>query len=780
MTEKLLISIGTPQQARSARSAGVEVLAEYPNALLVRADQEQADRLAGLGLESTPLPDAPVQTASTVFSFEDAVTANESSPVAENQNRVAYHIVQLIGPAKTEWLEAVAGAGGTARGALDGYRMLVSALPSAASALAELPFVEAVTPYRAAMKISPRLRPDVEGRSLDLAKLRDVAQVEERRQVQVTLFEGESAQAVAETIRASGGEVLATDARVVVAIAGQGALLDLAHQEGVAAILPFEFPENTNDRATEVMNIPADRVIGGTHLTGAGQIVGVVDSGLDTGDPATIHPDLRGRVTILSSPNQSPGESLDRPPFDDGAVDQRSHGTHVAGSVAGDGSAALTAGAKSVPRGVAHEAHVHFIGVGQRVTWRPPSTRKPYGLHGLPLAGPSRLFEVAYAAGARIHVNSWGAPVFGQYDAQSRNVDAFAFTHRDALVIFAAGNSGQDEQGDAQIDPDSIASPATAKNALTVGATENDRPAGSLPTPGRDVQWNQLLGFAPFAAAKHVSDNPAGMALFSSRGPTDDGRIKPEVVAPGTNVLSLRSSAFDPVYVGQPQGTEPLWGEVDPPGDPLRGRYGWSGGTSMAAPLVAGTAALIRQHLTALGHHPSGALLKAYLVNGAVPIAGQYPGEIPAGHPNQVSGFGRVDLLRSLRDVEFSDDPALAVGSGENQEFVLRAADPSAPISVTLCWTDPPSPTTGALQNRLYLRVIANGQTFDGDVAPPELAVNPTQRVTLTATGDVTVQVMGKNVTTRSAGNGARPGLVQDFALVAANAASLTIVTIHK
>jgi subtilisin family serine protease len=695
MIEKLLVSVSTPRQRDAVRDAGVEVLAEYPDALLVRAERA---RLEEAGLPAVPLPDQPVRTASASFAFGDAVSANAVSPIEEDEERVAYHLVQLVGPAKAEWLEAIADAGGRVQGAVPGYRLVVGARPAAARALAGLPFVEAVTPYRPAMKISPRLRPDVEGRELGVDALREVqaagtgdaVEADGDEQVQVTVFDGEDTGPVAETIAASGGVVLSADSRTVVALAPRRTLLSLAHRQGVEAILPFTFPQTTNDRAAEVMNIPADRAFGDAHLTGAGQVVGVIDSGIDTGDPGTLHPDLRGRVTIVSSPNQLPQLSTDPAPFDDGPADQVGHGTHVAGSVAGDGTAAQTVNSKVVPGGIAPQAHIHFIAVGQKVNWRPEAGAKPpFGLHGLPVGGPSPLLRTAYEAGARIHTNSWGAAVDGVYDARARDVDAFMFTHRDALVLFSAGNSGRDANQDAAIDPDSIGTPGTAKNVLTVGASENDRPPGSQPRPGVDLPWNRLRGFAPFASAKHVSDDPDGMALFSSRGPTDDGRIKPEVTAPGTNVLSVRSQAFDADYIGEP-GSEPLWGEVTPQ-DLLHRLYCWSGGTSMATPLVAGAAALIRQHLTALGHQPSGALLKAFLVSGTVPMKGQYSGEIPEG-VNPVSGFGRVDVTRSLRDALFSDDAALAVSSMQTRSFTVVPADPGRPLTITLCWTDRPSP----------------------------------------------------------------------------------------
>jgi subtilisin family serine protease len=807
MSKKLLVSARTDREMKAVRATRAKILAEYPDGVLVRATERQAAALEAAGIEAAELPSGPIQTAGARFALAAARAADEQEPIAPDRGRTAYFILALVGPLKQEWLEALAARGASVHGTLPGFHLLAGMLPAVADAVADEPFVEGVSLYRPAMKVSPELRPDVSGRELDAAALRSIAPATATApplQIEVSVFPGESTEDVAARVRASGGVVLASDPRTVTAQVPAAEIADLAEHPGVLAILPHAFPTTTNDRATAIMNVPSDHVFHGLSLTGAGQIVGIVDTGLDTGDPATVHPDLAGRVVdIVSSPNQFTAASLDMPPFDDGPEDEHGHGTHVAGSVAGNGSAAIAAGSASVPRGIAPEARVHFTSVGQRVTWNPllfttpPGPPSAWGLHGLP-NDPRPLFDVAYQAGARVHSNSWGMSntttnlgIEGSYNAVAHDVDEFMFTHRDALLVFSAGNNGRDVDSDAQIDADSIGPPGTAKNVLTVGATENDRPHGSTPTPGDDRSW-VAWGFGAFSAAGHMSDSPGGMALFSSRGPCDFGRLKPEVCAPGTNILSTRSSVHDPVYVGKPAGAAPGSGDVTPSGDPLNGRYNWNLGTSMATPLVAGAAALVRQHLvTQRGHvqdgvAPSGALLKAFLVNGATPIAGQYTGEVPAGR-NNVSGFGRVDVAASLAPgvlgmTLFSDDPTLAVGGlfTGSRHFTVRAVDLSQPMKITLCWTDAPGAIgIGYLENHLYLVVRSpfGGPIFDGDVNPYPNPTNPTQQVIVAnpVTGDYEVEVRSLSIAQRSAGAGAPPGIVQDFALVASNAMGLSV-----
>src|SRR6185503_8740469 len=154
-------------------------------------------------------------------------------------------------------------------------------------------------------------------------------------------------------------------------------------------------------------------------------------------------------------------------------------------------------------------------------------------------------------------------------------------------VVFAAGNDGSASN--------TVSSPATAKNIICVGASENVRQTG---TDGCGI-------------ANSGADSVNDIISFSSRGPVNstggDGRIKPDIVAPGTHIEA-----------GVPQSNyngSSVCNQFWPTGQTL---YGWSSGTSHSTPAVAGGAALVYQDfLNKALPTPSPALIKAFLMNSA-------------------------------------------------------------------------------------------------------------------------------------------------------------------
>lgn len=365
-------------------------------------------------------------------------------------------------------------------------------------------------------------------------------------------------------------------------------------------------------------------------LDGTGEVIAIADTGLDTGDPATITPDLSGRITALTSwpINPSWAPYVTNPGHDDGPADLGSgHGTFVAGLAAGSG--ARSGGRR---RGVAPGARLVVQAIEQWVSVAPGHPE--IGASRYTLAGrPTDLRELltqGYRSGARIHVLAWGSAAGGTYDNDSYEADLYLREHREALVLVAAGNSGSDRNGDRVIDGGSLESPATAKNAMTIGATEGSDPNGF------PVTWSRLQAEGRvFANAADLADpvygQPERMALLSSAGPTSDGRTKPDLSAPGTCLVGPR------VMHASGRG----WGLADP-----LPSYIVDGGTSAAVAVAGGATALLRQAWRAESRRrPAGVTLKALAILGAAVVLSR-DGARP--EDRRVAGYGRLDLDGAL------------------------------------------------------------------------------------------------------------------------------------
>ncbi|HYF64220.1 MAG TPA: S8 family serine peptidase [Herpetosiphonaceae bacterium] len=525
-------------------------------------------------------------------------------------------------------------------------------------------------------------------------------------------------------------------------------VVDLARLVGVRWIEPARQPRLLNNNERGIMNV--DSAWSGRQLFGAGQLVAVTDSGLDTGNMATLSPDFASR--LVATHVLSPGNSWD---------DNNGHGTHVAGSAAG-------AGIRSGATPASHAYGPSFAGVAPEAglivqAFEADAEGNITGLG-------SDLYPVysqVYADGARVHTNSWGdytgpasdpEATFGGYPFWSQRTDQFIWEHPDAAVLFAAGNSGIDgvpgtfgfcTDGDGVIDPDSLVTPATAKNVITVGASESTSTGGFSTVPWLLMSF--CFGTEPIASDT-LASNANGMAAFSSRGPTDDGRTKPDLVAPGTNVVSNRS-------YGSGAGT--MFGVHESNGD-----YVYSGGTSMATPLVAGSAVLIRQWLGQQGlANPSAAAIKAMLLNTTADMApGQYgtgpAREIPAGRPNSVAGWGRASLGWLNAPVPYGlwlDDHAAGLSTGQMVTYASTEARPlevltsTQPLRVMLAWTDPPASLAASRQlvNDLDLLVTGPGGTiYAGNAATDGDRLNNVEGVVINnpPPGQYSVKVRAHNV----------------------------------
>jgi len=440
----------------------------------------------------------------------------------------------------------------------------------------------------------------------------------------------------------------------------------LARQEGVEWIEPKPFYEILNSKGIQVMNV-TDLWSGAnmaaidtswSGLDGSGIIVTVADSGIDNGvNNSNMHPDFRDHITgILSFPAAPSACSYyNLNPCGDDAEDHHGHGTHVAGSVLGDGTHS-----NGDIIGAAPEAHLLFHSIATTVSGSELLIGIPDDLDDM--------FALAWENGSRVHTNSWGSDVNGAYTTSSAQADASARTHDELVILFAAANEGKDANSDGEIDLDSMGSPATAKNVITVGASENDR-------SNMTYVWGSTNYGSPISTDK-LADNPEGMAAFSSRGPADDGRLKPDVTAPGTMILSTKSrSTTDIGWLAH------------------NASYTYNGGTSMATPLTAGAAALLLEHLMENEGEsaPTSALIKAIFTASARDMEGQYSSSTNgAGEtaPNNHEGWGLVNMTQAINTSWLQGH---SVTTNADRGWSFNVPSNADDINIALTWTDPAS-----------------------------------------------------------------------------------------
>ena len=383
----------------------------------------------------------------------------------------------------------------------------------------------------------------------------------------------------------------------------------------------------------------------------------------------------------------------------------------------------------------------------------------------------------AYRDGARISNNSWGSQYFGGwYDMDAQAYDALvrdaqpedsavpAAGNQGMTIVFAAGNDGP---GAGTTTP-----PGTAKNVLTVGAAENVQAFG-----GADGSYVDDDG----------ADSANDLIDFSSRGPCNDGRKKPELVAPGTHVSGgvaqqIRTVAGTGTPLACYDGVGVSGGPDESNFFPTnQSFYTASSGTSHSAPAVAGGAALVHQYFLNQGWSaPSPAMIKAYLMNSARYMDGAGAGDaLWSNHQGMGMmnlGFAFDGVARVRRDQVPADK---FTASGQTRAISGVPADPSKPVRVSLSWTDAPGSTTGnAYNNDLNLSVTAGGKTYLGNVFNGPVstnggaadAKNNSESVFLPAgtTGAVGIVVTAANINSDGVPN-VEPALDQDYALVIYN-----------
>lgn len=675
-------------------------------------------------LRTTGLPkEKTIVLANRIITVPDSAKA--PTALSENQSLTSRstlpYIIHFGKPVTAEMRQQLEDSGAIVRGYVANYAYLAELTTAALQSLAEDSMVNYITEYTAEDKIQPFL-----------ASLSTTQDEDETLQVTIQTVDGKDVATVERFLEECGATVESvnqlTEWGVVNATITLSDIAALAAMGEVQWIEEHAEVKILNNSAAKEEHLNAVSICNDWHLTGRGQVVGHADTGLDTGEASTIHEDFKGRIKAI----------FDRANGGTDAADYMGHGTHTAGSICGSG-----ASSNGKYRGIAYEAQL----VSQCLVDNQSGSFN--GADDL-----FDLFQQSYDAGAPIHSDSWGDDSYGAYNNLSRTTDLFAWTHPDFLAVFAAGNNGNDEDDDGVVDLNSIAAPATAKNVLSVGAAENDRTATSEGyrdyTYGR--AWPNSFGANPIkddyiSWSANPSPYQQGMAAFSSRGPTDDNRIKPEVCAPGTDVISTRSSV---------PGVGYGWGRV--PENPAD--YCYNGGTSMSCPLTAGSLVLIRQYMVERAglSNPSAALMKATIIGGSRSLTpGQYgtntAQEIPFTSPNNVEGWGQPDLEQAVHPeglmIKLIDD--LSPETGETNLVNITVEQSGKPLDIVLSWVDYPA-TAGAavtLINDLNLNVITPGtNTVFPNNGTADDDINTVESVSIASasSGVYQIQVIGNNV----------------------------------
>lgn len=775
-----LVKAIVPRDAFVRDQPGALLLEDYGSFALYDVDVRQIP---------SPAPDIQIRRDANLLQFVARTLDTRSAPssLSAPVSEAGLQVVQFIGPIKQEWLTAL-----SARGvepvqyiANNGYVVWTEAEASIhmTELIKQVDWLQFSSPLRGLLKIDPRLDKRIEaGHADDEADI--VVQVYRHANAGPThtFIESKRIVAVAQLGPLGHGAAGQTWSRILdfenlmlrVRVSDIPAI---ANRADVSSVVEYVAPKMMDEKqgiilagdftarltTRDYLQFLVDH--GFSQNEGNYPIVDVTDSTINEGGTAAtvvstaddklhVHGDIndRSRVAYFNNCTGFANEAT-------GAID--THGTLNAGIIADYDQRT------GYPF---QDSDGQHLGLGINPFGRIGSTTiflPQYSIQGC--GGTDQgVISSNWHTGARISSNSWGAPVQGAYDASAqiydagvRDADPAAIGNQQLIYLFAAGNDGPDAS--------TVGSPGTAKNVITVGASENLRPFSS--------PSNSHCG-------PDTANDPQSIADFSSRGPAQGERVKPELLAPGTHIQAGASNFAG--YDGS-GACVPYFPEA-----PEQQIFTYSSGTSHSTPAVAGIASLaywwIEQGgagpaagtIAEVGGHrpPSPAMMKAWLLAHPSYLIGRGAND---DLPSQSQGFGMPNM-----DDMFDVTPKFLVdqnegfdNTGETRTYTLHVSDPAKPVRVALAYTDAPGALgIGSLVNDLDLRVETNGHIFRGNHFDHRWSVeggspddkNNYEAVFLHAgtVDDLTITIVAANI----AGNGVPhdgDGTDQDFALVCSN-----------
>jgi hypothetical protein len=459
------------------------------------------------------------------------------------------------------------------------------------------------------------------------------------------------------------------------------------------------------------------------------QIVAVMDLGYDNGQPPSgaHHPDLENpeRLQDISSLNGS------------AFYDTAGHGTMVAGIIVGDSSVAGATQAMDAQgfyygTGIAPGARIYSFDMHEKFTQGREFLQTGLNHSRIQPGGIDRALIVNQSWNENVGGGSGVLLPLAQYTQlaqffDNRVLDASAAgAHlpspelpgdQPMTIVFSAGNFAYNCSTQA-VSWNSVSSPALAKNVIAVGATESYRPSPEPPL----ACGGCVSGKPPAVDATHIgrvanfSGRGAYFASYPSSPLVHTIRIKPDLVAPGVRVFSTVPYNFSGYhYADLITGCSKYYYSPNP----INTFHTYGTGTSFAAPVVSGAAALKRKWFLDRGVNPTPSLLKASLIATADSLGG-LGGSGQDHRPSPLYGWGRVNLdrLTDSRSRQFVNASSTnAVATGEARVYQFKAADLTAPVYIVLVWDDESSDVVthsqAPLKNDLALDV--GGGTWKGN-----------------------------------------------------------------
>ena len=647
--------------------------------------------------QEVPVEVVPSENA-TVISFGNGIefdTRYGGPEIPDNlkypYDDANYFIVQCTGPIYNTWTEELNLNGLSVMGYIPNYALLVHATPGAIDAITENSYVRWAGAFHPAFKLNEALfNAQGSGRvSIQIFPDQDLAQITSMvRDLGFTIEEIIDHE-IAKTI----------DATIDLARADE-----IARISGVLYIQPWSEPELANDDCqwvvqtgwrSSVPSNPGARQVWYNGILGQGTVLSSTDTGVRTThyqfydaaypiNSAGVYPNHRKMVAYKLYGSAAFGD----------VASAGYHGTHVNGTIGGNDT---TYGSSNYD-GMAKLAHLYFVDVCNASGGFTISNNLTT-LYDTIYLGRGLGYHILQHSGSWRWYNSSGT-----YLLQDATTDAYAYANKDFLNLYAAGN---------EYSSMTIGNPGISKNILTIGATQNG------------TSSNQI-------------------ASFSSRGPTQDNRIKPNIMAPGQDIYSA--------YGGNNNGYQSM------------------SGTSMATPASNGAVGLIRQYLLA-GFYPTGlanpgdsikyqsaALLRAMAMVSCDPNIGSYT------IPNFNTGWGRINVDSvcyfdgdTRRLIIIDDTIGVNTGNAITDSFEVHS---SITLRICVAWTDTAA-SSGAnptLVNDLNIQVTAPGGTYyrGNQYSGGQSSTNPGSwdnrnveecfRINSPATGIWTITVTGQSI----------------------------------